>query len=84
MQCEQQGPAKVFDETETDRSRGGFESRAGRVACGFRKHYWVSSLLRAKVRDPTQGLHGLLGKAGGKLLSTVSVGPDDFLNRSPF
>lgn len=57
---------------------------AGRVVCGFRKLCCLSSLPRAEVTDPTQGLHRLLGKVGGKSLGVVSVGADDFFNWRPF
>lgn len=73
--------AKVINETKTGGSSGDLNHRhAGCLACGFRKHCWVSSLQCAKVTGSTQGQCGLLDKAGAKLLSTVSVDADDFLD----
>lgn len=57
---------------------------ADHVPCGFREHCWVSSMPRAKVTDPTQGLCRLLAKAGRKPLSIVPVGADDSFSWRPF
>lgn len=73
--------AKVSSETMTGCSSGNLNHRhLGSLAQGFRKHCGTSSLHCAKVTGPTLGQHELLGKAGAKLMSTVSVGADDFLN----
>lgn len=73
--------AKVSSETMTGCSSGDLNHRhSGCLAHRFRKHCRASLLDCAKETGPTQGQHGLLGKAGAKLMSTVSAGADDFLN----
>ena len=85
-QCEQQSPEKVFNETETGCSHGGVRIWVFRSRCLWMQKTSPGVLLpHAEVVEPTRGLHGLLGKAGGELLSTVSVSDDDsFACYGPF
>lgn len=81
VKCTMNKRAKVSNESMMGCSSANLNHRhSACLAHGFKKHCRVSSLHCAKVTGPTESQHGHLGKAGEKLLSTVSVGADDFLN----